>query len=146
MEGVRNSQTLWDVGDDNQRMLTWAYLGFGLLIVFVLGYFFQYFVEIVVPRVFADSSLALTIERLPIKIGFIFSSASAVGAGFYARYNPQVNTFGLEVVAELKKVTWSTMDVTWKSTIAVIITVLICALILALFDFIWGGISGWLLK
>jgi preprotein translocase SecE subunit len=52
--------------------------------------------------------------------------------------------FGLanEVVNELKKVTWPTRKETSAATVVVIVTVLIAAIILWLFDMFWMKITG----
>jgi len=52
--------------------------------------------------------------------------------------------FGLasEVVNELRKVTWPTRQETSAATVVVIITVLIVACILWLFDFFWIKVTG----
>ena len=143
----QTSQTLWQVGDDNQKLLTWAYLGSGLLLWFVLGRFIEFAANLTFSKVMVDSTLALQWERSPIRPGFVIAALASLGFGLYVRYkNRQWNTYGLEVVAELKKVNWPARDVTAKSTIAVIITVFICAVILGSFDLIWGNLSTWFLK
>ena len=149
MERVKHesvSKTLWEVGDENQKILTWAYLAFGLILWVVLGRFFNFLINVLFSFAWVDSDLFLAIDRLPISLGFILGGCLALGGGIYSRYNPTVNQFGLEVVAELKKVTWPPMNVTWKSTLAVIVTVFICAIILALFDYMWGSLISFVLQ
>lgn len=98
-----------------------AFLAFNKLIASVVGYFGFYsygeFVEIIV-RVFP----------IALSLGLFF--------GFYR--NEKANTYMTEVVAELKKVTWSSKKEVWAATLVVIIAVLIAAVLLGLFDSLWS--------
>ena len=50
-----------------------------------------------------------------------------------------------ETVAELRKVTWPTRKETSQATIVVIITVIIAAMFLQIFDFFWSRVTGYIL-
>jgi preprotein translocase subunit SecE len=52
----------------------------------------------------------------------------------------------VEVTRELEKVTWPTRKETTAATIVVIVTVLIAALILSMFDFVWSSFTNWFLR
>src|SRR6185436_331550 len=52
----------------------------------------------------------------------------------------------VEVTRELEKVTWPTRKETSAATIVVIVTVLIAALILSMFDFVWSSFTNWFLR
>lgn len=131
---VGSSKPLWETGDQNQKILDLSYLGLGLLLCYVLGHFFKYIMDLFFDYVLVDSSMALALERSPLPLEFVVSIALTGLALVLVRRHPKANGFGLEVVAEMKKVTWSPWDVTWKSTIAVLVTVAICAAILGVFD------------
>jgi len=71
----------------------------------------------------------------------LLGMAAGVAAGVALKMNPAVNTWGLEVGNELKKVSWPTWDETKLSTIVVIVVSIIVAVVLGLFDTIWAGVS-----
>jgi preprotein translocase subunit SecE len=50
-----------------------------------------------------------------------------------------------EVVAELRKVTWPTRKETSQATVVVIITVIIAAIFLQIFDFLWSKVTSYIL-
>jgi preprotein translocase subunit SecE len=62
----------------------------------------------------------------------------ALGVGIYTYRNERVYGLANEVASELKKVTWPTWKETKAATLVVIVTVIIAALILGLFDMIWA--------
>jgi preprotein translocase subunit SecE len=66
----------------------------------------------------------------------------ALGGLAYAVKNPRAWEFSNDVVNELKKVTWPEKQQMQRSTVVVIVTTLIIAFILGLFDFVWGELTG----
>lgn len=60
--------------------------------------------------------------------------------------NERVNTLGLEIANELKRVTWPGRQEAKVSTIVVIITSIIVSLILGFFDYIWASITSLIYK
>jgi len=50
-----------------------------------------------------------------------------------------------ETVAELRKVTWPTRKETSQATVVVIITVIIVAIFLQIFDAFWSRVTGYIL-
>ncbi|MBI5546430.1 MAG: preprotein translocase subunit SecE [Deltaproteobacteria bacterium] len=79
------------------------------------------------PALFGIDDLTLTGV-----IGF----AIAVGVAIYLYMNARTREGGLEIAAELKRVTWPSLAETRVSTIAVIIASLVSSLILAFFDIV----------
>lgn len=63
---------------------------------------------------------------------------------FFSRES--VNTFSLEVLQELKKVTWPPRKTAYLSTIVVVVVVLIMSLVLGVFDWLTNMFVGLLLK
>ena len=57
----------------------------------------------------------------------------------------QTQQSAAETVAELRKVTWPTRKETSQATVVVIVTVIIAALILQVFDAIWSRVTGYIL-
>ncbi len=66
----------------------------------------------------------------------VIGTVVAVVAGFIYFSRPHVGAFALEVLQELKKVTWPDKETTYKSTIVVVIFVMIASFALGLFDWI----------
>ena len=64
----------------------------------------------------------------------------AIGAGIYALIylNEKSNAYLNEVVVEVSKIAWPTKDETIKSTIVVVIFVIIAGVILGTFDYLWS--------
>jgi preprotein translocase subunit SecE len=79
--------------------------------------------------------------RNPMVMGTISASAliafvvSVVAAWIYFR-KPHVQSFSAEVAQELRKVTWPTKKTTYLSTVVVIVTCIVMAAILGVFDWI----------
>jgi preprotein translocase subunit SecE len=81
-------------------------------------------------------------------IGLILQIAAVVIAGiaFLVLYqNDDANQFMNEVMLELSRVSWPTTKETSSSTVVVMIMVLICGVILGLFDYLWISALKWLL-
>jgi len=56
--------------------------------------------------------------------------------------HPKANDFGLEVIKEVKKVTWPSFIETRASTIVVLVMVAIMSVILGLFDWVWATLTN----
>jgi preprotein translocase subunit SecE len=65
-----------------------------------------------------------------------------VGVTLVLWFNRQVNRLGLEIASELRNVTWPSWPETRVSTIVVIVTTVVVALILGLFDAIIGAVTS----
>lgn len=97
--------------------------------------------------------LGLGIARLPNpKLLQVAPASAVVGvaiaafAGLFYFSRPHVNTFSLEVLQELKKVTWPPRDTAYKSTIVVVVLVMIVSVILGVYDWVMNYIVGLLLQ
>lgn len=66
----------------------------------------------------------------------------AFGLTFYLWLNPSLNEITKEIANELAKVTWPNKKEIYAFTITVIVTSVIFALILGLFDMIWVWLTG----
>lgn len=67
---------------------------------------------------------------------------AAAGATYYAWRHPRVFGLASEVAVEITKVTWPTRQETKWATIVVIVTVVVAASVLAMFDAIWSWLTG----
>lgn len=74
----------------------------------------------------------------------LMAGAFAVGLGFFIALSKsgRATNFMQEVVAEVSKVTWPTVDETVKATIAVLIAVTIAGVVLWLVDSLWVYLIG----
>ena len=70
--------------------------------------------------------------------------AGVAGLIYFSR--PHVGSFALEVLQELKKVTWPEKSMAYKSTIVVVVLVVIASAILGFFDWITNWVVGFLLQ
>ncbi|HHH27457.1 MAG TPA: preprotein translocase subunit SecE, partial [Polyangiaceae bacterium] len=73
----------------------------------------------------------------------ITAAAAVVGilTAFYLYRHPRVKPMADEVAAELSKVTWPTRPETWRNTIVVIVTSMMAAAYLFLFDSVWSAFT-----
>ncbi len=61
--------------------------------------------------------------------------------GYLAYRHPRLNPWAHEVAGELAKVTWPTRQETWYSTVVVIVTSIIAAVYLGVFDALWSAFT-----
>jgi preprotein translocase subunit SecE len=139
MLGVRVPPALLFSGDRNvqstQRFVIFAYLAFGVLIwatIAKLGGQIAYTAGLPDPAILGDQFTLTTVLGLVL----------ALGAGIYGFKNERAHTYANEVVAELMKCTWPGKKETRTATVVVIVTSLIIALILGLFDAVWAQLTG----
>lgn len=97
--------------------------------------------------------LGLGIAHLPnpkvlqvISVSALVAIAISSIAGLIYFSQPKVNAFALEVLQELKKVTWPAKDMAYKSTIVVVVVVMIASAILGFFDYVTNWVIGLLLQ
>lgn len=122
---------------DNRKLVLISYVACAILVWFLShsGLQFLYSKFYMVRRL---PGADLWREVIPVVLGTIT---------FFVLLRVQkFNTFMDEVVAELRKVTWPTREEVVKSTTVVLICILIASGILAVFDFVWGRVIGFLLK
>jgi preprotein translocase subunit SecE len=72
-------------------------------------------------------------------IGLGVTGATAV----YLWLNPRTHQVSLEIVAELRKVSWPSFAETRAATVAVVVFSLIAAIVLGIFDAGWQYLTDW---
>jgi preprotein translocase subunit SecE len=77
-----------------------------------------------------------------ITLTSLLGMAIAIGGGLYAYRHPKLSPFLNDVMAELFKCTWPSKKETRTATIVVIVTALVVAVILGLFDAVWAELTG----
>lgn len=66
--------------------------------------------------------------------------------GLFLYRHQKVNDFSHDVAGELSKVTWPTRKETWANTVVTVITSVIAAIILFVFDMMWSSITDLIYK
>ncbi len=77
----------------------------------------------------------------------VTTAAAWIGAfigGLYYFRHEKWHALATEVVVELRKVVWPNRAETRQATIVVVITTVIIAVILYLFDAVWSGVTSWI--
>lgn len=122
---------------DSRKTIVGSYLGAAALVWFLLRSFVQW-LNFAFYQVRKVPGIDVIREVLPVVGGLV--------TFLVLLKHPKVNEVMDEVVAELKKVSWpSTTDVK-KSTIVVMVCILIASGLLAFFDLFFGKVVGALMK
>jgi preprotein translocase subunit SecE len=112
---------------------------FYVLAAIALGKFFEKIVGLVFTYArFNDATVLVEGWTLSTAIGFAVAAALAVVVWRI----PKTQTVSLEIALELKRVTWPSLRETRASTVAVVVASFIAAIVLGVFDFIWGRLSS----
>jgi len=119
-----------------QRFVNIAYVLAGLLTWVISATFFGGILDLI-SRDFDKPLIGTDFLRSDL-LGLV----AGLAVGIALKLNRNVNTWGLEVANELKKVTWPSWEETKISTVVVIITSIIVALILGAFDALWAFLSS----
>ena len=69
------------------------------------------------------------------------SVLAGIAAVAYGYRHPVISPLSKEIVAELGKVTWPTRKETYYATLVVILTSIVCAIILGVFDAAWSYLT-----
>lgn len=121
----------------NQKYIVMTFLSAGVLVGFSLR-------GLTVPL------LARMELSDPMVLGLVnASSLGGILAGVLTfvvlNRHPGIVKFTNEVITELRRVTWPDREETFRSTTVVIGTTLFVALMLALYDYAWAEVTGYLL-
>jgi len=113
---------------------------FYVLAAITLGLFLEaVFVEVLSLAHQNDSSL-FGLEGWHTSTALGFAVAAAVAVVVWRI--PRTQAVSLEVALELKRVTWPSLRETRAATVAVVVASFIAAMVLGIFDFIWGQLSA----
>ena len=91
-----------------------------------------------------DANLMLLGEQF--RLADLIGLVAGFGLWMWLRLNARINEFGREVVSELGKVSWPGLKEVKTSTVVVIITSLVVAALLGLFDYVWGVLTSYIYK
>ncbi len=122
----------------NQRIVNFSYFVGTLTLFFVLGKLFYQFWG------YAGFQDRFIVGQMgyPWLIAFVLTAVIL----FVVLRSDKVTPFLLEVVAELREVTWPTRQEVVSHTRVVILTVIVLALVLGAFDVLWAKMSKFLLN
>ena len=123
----------------NQRYVIFSFLAGGILLWMT---FAQIFGALAYAADVPDPALLGSQFTLSTLLGAVVGAGAAV---FALKHKPTY-AFAEEVVAELRKVTWPSRKETQTATVVVIVTTLIIAAILGVFDMVWGQLTGMIYK
>ncbi len=121
---------------DVKRYVNMGWVLAGLLAWICLAPFFAWVLELISPV--WDKPIIGAEFRVSNVLGLVAAMAGVA----YAYNRDDLRTQAMEIGNELSKVTWPKWPETRTSTIVVIITTLIIASILGLFDFVWAKVTG----
>jgi preprotein translocase subunit SecE len=110
----------------------------GLIAWMILAPFFAWALELISPKV------NFAILGADFRLSNILGLAAAVAGTALLFAKESVHTGAIEIANELSKVTWPKWTETRNATTIVIITTIIVALILGLFDLVWAKVTGWI--
>jgi len=117
------------------RIVYFAYLVMGVVVAAAVG------------KLFAVVFSAIGVTDTPL-IGEQLTLSTAIGivvavvAGLIAVNNAKAHEFCVDVVQEMRRVTWPSRDETQRSTVIVIVTTLIISGMLGVFDYVWAQLTG----
>src|SRR6267143_1507003 len=78
---------------------------------------------------------------LAIAAGLFLEHGLTAATAVYLWTNPRTHEVSLEIVAELRKVSWPSLAETKAATIAVVLFSLIAAVVLGIFDVAWQWVT-----
>jgi len=111
----------------------WIYLSY-LIAIILVGWVLHQAIALVMDIVAYPNIRVLEVAPMSAVIGFLLAAI----AGFLYFRRPSVDAYALEVLQELKKVTWPIRKTAYMSTVVVLILVVICAVCLGTFDFVFN--------
>jgi|688.fasta_scaffold54164_7 preprotein translocase subunit SecE len=122
---------------DSRKIIVGSYLAISALIWFLVRSFVQW-LSFTFYQVRKIPGADVIREALPVVAGVL--------TFVILIRNTKVNEVLEDVVSELKKVTWPNFEDVKKSTIVVMVCILLASGILAVFDLVFGKVVGFLLS
>jgi len=112
---------------DNQRIMQGSLYVMGVIAGYVLYKFVASIVDLLAPNLMLGS---IPLDRL-IGFGFV---AAGLGAAEFTRRHPVANLFFLDVIGELRKVTWPNWKEVRGATVVVLVMTFVVAILLFILD------------
>lgn len=121
----------------NQRFVIFSFLAGG-------GLLWATFAKIFAAIAYAANLPDAAILGNQFTVTTLLGMLVGVGAVVFTLKHAPSYTYAEEVVAELRKVTWPDRKETQTATIVVIVTTLVIAAILGVFDLVWAKLTGFI--
>ncbi|MFO8056711.1 MAG: preprotein translocase subunit SecE [bacterium] len=131
---------------DNQRILQYSLYGLGLVLWYVLWRTFGSVLNMVDEFYYPVKMVHVPLVGSLMNLVPILTLAVAMGVAEYLRRHMKANKFGIEVVSELRRVSWPASKDVRGTTLVVLGVTLVVSLILFMFDKIFDGLIGLLFK
>lgn len=114
---------------ENQNIYNYSMIGMAAVIWFILYKLLAFIIG------FGSlQSIFVPGEATSTLVPFVLGLAGAGGAFYGAKQYEPANRFGLEVIAEMRKVVWPTRTEVTGTTSAVLVFILLTVVILFIFD------------
>ncbi len=111
---------------------------FYVLAAVALGIFLERVLQLVLNTAGVNDATVFSDWTISTVVGFAIAAVAAVVVWRI----PKTQRVSLEVALELGRVTWPSLRETRAATIAVIVASAVAAVILGVFDMIWGWLSS----
>jgi preprotein translocase SecE subunit len=124
---------------DNERLLQYALYGLGLVVWFVLWKFIagiSAVLFLVLNRAEPEIPLFQNMTFLAAFLAFALTAAAVE----YSRRHPVASRFGMDVLSEMRKVSWPSWKVIRGTTLVVLGVTIFTSFVLFLFDAIYSGL------
>jgi preprotein translocase SecE subunit len=124
---------------DNQRLLQYVMYGLGLIVWYVLYRFMAGMVTVLFMILGRTEPEIPVFQNLGFLMAFVALAATAAAVE-YARKNPISSRFGMDVLSELRKVSWPPWKDIKGTTAVVLGVILVVSMFMFFFDAIFSGL------
>jgi preprotein translocase SecE subunit len=131
---------------DNQRILQYSMYVLGLILAFLIYETLNGTIELIDTFVFAIRAYPIPLVGSLEKITPLIGLGAGIAAAEYARRHPVANKYGIEVIGELRKVTWPDWKEIKGTTLVVFGVSFVVTVILFTLDTIFEGLMNLLVK
>ncbi len=131
---------------DNQRFLQYSLYGLGLVLWYVLWRTIGSTMNVIDEFYYPVNMLQIPLFGSLNNLVPLLTLGIAMGIAEYVRRNAKGNKFGIEVVSELRKVSWPASKDVRGTTLVVLGVTLVVSFILFLFDKVFDGLIGLLFR
>ena len=118
-----------------ERIVNFTFVVAGLLLWFLSGHLFAFLFDVIGPQ------WDLEILGAEFRLSSLLGAGVGVVGGISLWRNPRLFTLAHEVVGELRKVTWPSAGETRVTTVVVVVTTLLAAGCLSVFDFVFSFLT-----
>ena len=118
-----------------ERIVNFTFVVAGLLLWFLSGHLFAFLFDVIGPQ------WDLEILGAEFRLSSLLGAGVGVVGGIALWRDARLFTLAHEVVSELRKVTWPSAGETRVTTVVVVVTTLLAAGCLSVFDFVFSFLT-----